>query len=355
MGINTPIIREGDNLVEIIVNAVLDATIINTTLVEVKDPTAENGMRLEKRNNYDINDKDIVGITESIVSRALGQYVIVDDIAHDIENKFGKDATIVLISPIYSRNRFAPILRGIARGAKKVIIFMPDYDEVGNPKGINPFTGVNIEEYYRNICAEENCICDINGDWTNHSYPVLDCRLHHKQNPKPTEQVYYHLDEICSNVSPDWGLLGTNKSTEERLKLFPSVASAHKLCNVVKKELKRKLKKDIIVCVYGDGCFRDPVGGIWEFADPVTMPAYTDWELMESTPNEIKLKAVIDEGKSEEEINEMIKSKGDLVGNMSAQGTTPRVYRDLIASLMDLTSGSGDRGTPIVLVKNYFR
>lgn len=331
MGINAPIIRQGDNLVNIIVNSVLDAT------------------------NGEINDKDIIGITESIVARALGQYVTVDDIAKDIENKFGKDATIVLISPIYSRNRFAPILRGIARAAKKLIIYMPDFDEVGNPRGINPFTGVNIEDYYKNICSEENCFCDINGDWTNHDYPVLDCRLHKKQTPKPTEQVYYHLDEICSNVSPDWGLLGTNKSTEEKLKLFPSVTTAHKLCGVIKKEFKKKLKKDVIVCVYGDGCFRDPVGGIWEFADPVTMPAYTDWQLMESTPNEIKLKAAIDEGKSEDDINKIINEKGNLVGNMVAQGTTPRVYRDLIASLMDLTSGSGDRGTPIVLIKNYFR
>ena len=208
---------------------------------------------------------------------------------------------------------------------------------------------MNIEEYYKNICATENCRCVINGEWTN-SIPVLDCRLHTKQTPKPTEQLYYHLDEICSYKSPDWGLLGTNKATEEKLKLFPSVAAGTKLCKIIKKSIKKKTGKDVIVCIYGDGCFKDPVGGIWEFADPVTMPAYTDWELIESTPNEIKLKAFI-----EEEINRLIAEKKDLVGSMSAQGTTPRVYRDLIASLMDLTSGSGDRATPIVLVQNYFR
>ena len=330
-GIPAPLIKEGDNIMNIVVESVL------------------------KETNGELNDMDIIGVTESAVARAFGQYVTTDDIAKDIEEKFGKNATIAVIAPIYSRNRFAPILKGVARAAKKLIFFMPDFDEVGNPRGVNPFTGVNIEDYYREICQKENCECDINGDWMNHTYPVLDCRLHQKQTPKPTEQVYYHIDEVCSYKSPDWGLLGCNKATEDKIKLFPSVAVASKFCRIIKKSIKKKTGKNVIVCVYGDGCFRDPVGGIWEFADPVTMPAYTDWELMESTPNEIKLKAFIDEGKTQEEIDRIISEKKNLVGSMSAQGTTPRVYRDLIASLMDLTSGSGDRGTPIVLVQNYFR
>ena len=354
MGIPAPIIKEGDNLISIIVDSILNATLVNTKLIDYQDKeTGEWKLREEKV--YDISDKDVIGITESVVARALGQYVTVDEIAADIKKKFGDNATIAVACPIYSRNRFAPILRGIARAAKKILFVMPEYDEVGNPRGVNPFTGVDIEKYYQEICEQENCECTFNEDWGNNRYALLDCTLHSTRTEKPTKQVFYRLDEICADKSPDWGLLGTNKSTEERLKLFPSVNSAHKLCQVIKKELKKRTKKDVIVCVYGDGCFKDPVGGIWEFADPVTMPAYTDWELIESTPNEIKLKAYIDEGKSQEEIDQLIKEKQDLTGSMSAQGTTPRIIRDLLASLMDLTSGSGDRGTPIVLVKNYFR
>jgi len=335
-GISAPLIKEGDNITGIVVNSVLEAT--------------------KTDNGYDINDKDVIGVTESVVARALGQYVFVDDIAADIEKKYGKNASIVLIAPIYSRNRFSMILKGIARAAKKLVFYMPEFDEVGNPRGVNPFTGVNIKEYYADICAAENCECVMDGkEWKNRAYPVLDCRLHSKQLPKPTKMTYYHLDEVCSDVSPEWGLLGTNKSTEERLKLFPTVDSANKVCRIIKKNIKKKTGKDVIVCIYGDGCFKDPVGGIWEFADPVTMPGYTDKELIESTPNEIKLKAFIDEGLTEEEIEKSIREKKDLKGSMSSQGTTPRLYRDLLASLMDLTSGSGDRATPIILIQNYFR
>ncbi len=340
-GVSAPLIREGDNITNIVVESILNATKI-----------------IDKDGNvsYDINDKDVIGITESIVARSLGQYVTVDDIAEDIEKKYGKDASIVLIAPIYSRNRFSMILKGIARAAKKLIFCMPEYDEVGNPRGVNPFTGVNIAEYYKDICSAENCECIMDDkEWKNRIYPVLDCRLHNKQYPKPKTMIYWHLDEICSNISPDWGLLGTNKSTEERLKLFPTIESANKVCRIIKKSIRKKTGKNVIVCIYGDGCFKDPVGGIWEFADPVTMPGYTDKELIESTPNEIKLKAFIDDGASEEEINKLIKEKKDLKGSMTSQGTTPRLYRDLLASLMDLTSGSGDRATPIVLIQNYFR
>ncbi len=340
-GISAPLIKQGDSIIDIIINSVLDATKI---------------IHQDGSITYDINDKDVIGITESIVARSFGNYVTVDDIAKDIEKKYGKNASIVLIAPIYSRNRFSIILKGIARAAKKLIFYMPPFDEVGNPAGVNPFTGVNIQEYYKEICNQENCECIIDDiEWKNRKYPILDCRLHSKQIPKPTTMVYWHLNEICTNFSPDWGLLGTNKSTEESLKLFPSVQNSNKLCRIIKKHIKKKTGKDVIVCIYGDGCFKDPVGGIWEFADPVTMPGYTDKELIESTPNEIKLKVFIDEGKSEKEIQDIIQNKQNLKDSMTSQGTTPRLYRDLLASLMDLTSGSGDRATPIVLIQNYFR
>lgn len=354
-GISAPMIKEGDDLVRIVVDSVINE-VKNTTVTHI--PYYIEGVRAfrtEEHMSYDINDKDIIGITESVIARATGQYISVDDIAADIEKKFGKDAIIAVSCPIYSRNRFSMILKGIARAAKKILFVMPEYDEVGNPKGVNPFTGVDIEKYYKEICEQENCECTFNEEWGGKTYALLDCSLRPTKREKPTEQVFYRLDEICSDVSPDWGLLGTNKSTEERLKLFPSKEVAQKVCDEVKAQIKEITGKDVIVCSYGDGCFKDPVGGIWEFADPVTMPAYTDKELIESTPNEIKLKAFIDDGTSEEEINRLIKEKKNLVGSMTSQGTTPRLYRDLLASLMDLTSGSGDRATPIVLIQNYFR
>ena len=262
------------------------------------------------------------------------------------------------------------ILKGIARASKKLYIIMPSIDEVGNPSGVNPFTGVNIQEYYKKICESENCEVffwdGVSPNNFKQEIPELKdipdvntiyCGLHdytqwkeHHGSPN-----HFTLADICDEFSPDWGLLGTNKSTEERLKLFPSKEVAQKVCEKVKEQIKNITGKDVIVCSYGDGCLKDPVGGIWEFADPVTMPAYTDKELIESTPNEIKLKAFIDGGASEEEINKLIKEKKNLVGSMTSQGTTPRLYRDLLASLMDLTSGSGDRATPIVLIQNYFR
>ena len=352
-GISAPMIKEGDDLVNIVVKSVID---------EVKDvkiiniPYYIDGVRTyktEENVTYNINDKDIIGITESVIARAAGQYVTVDDIAADIIKKFGENATINIIYPIYSRNRFSMILKGIARAAKKIIFTMPPFDEVGNPFGVNPFTGVNIQEYYKEICENENCEVAFN-TIVYEDTPKIYCGLHDYINWKTAENCYT-LADICSDKSPDWGLLGTNKSTEERLKLFPSKVVAQKVCDEVKATIKYITGKDVIVCSYGDGCFKDPVGGIWEFADPVTMPAYTDKELIESTPNEIKLKAFIDEGTSEEEINKLIKEKKDLVGSMTSQGTTPRLYRDLLASLMDLTSGSGDRATPIVLIQNYFR
>lgn len=336
-GISTPFIKSGDNIIGIVVDAVLDT-------MSITNPDGSV--------TYDINDRDIIGVTESVVAMALNQYVTVDDIAADIENKYGKDASIVLIAPIYSKNRFSIILKGIARAAKKLVFYLPEFDEVGNPRGINHFTGVNIMKYYAGICFSENCECIMDGrEWKNRKYPILDCRLHSKQFPKPTKMVYWHLDEICSNMSPDWGLLGSNKVTEEKLKLFPSVTSSNKICKIIKKSIRRKTGKDVIVCIYGDGCFKNPIGGVWEFADPITMPGYTDRELIESASKEIKLKEFIDKGMSEEEIQGLINEKKSI----SLYRTTPKTHRDILASLMNLTSGSGDRATPIVLIQNYFR
>jgi hypothetical protein len=304
--------------------------------VTIPEPIYIDGIRTftpKEIVTYNLNNKDVIGITESVIARAAGQYVTVDDIAADIEKKYGKDATINVINPIYSRNRFSMILKGIARAAKKLYFIMPPFDEVGNPSGVNPFTGVDIQEYYKEICESENCEVffwdGISSNNFRQEIPELKdipnvntiyCGLHdytrwkeHLGSPN-----HFTLADICSDVSPDWGLLGTNKSTEERLKLFPSKEVAQKVCDEVKAQIKNITGKDVIVCSYGDGCFKDPVGGIWEFADPITMPAYTDKELIESTPNEIKLKAFIDEGTSEEEINKLIKEKKNLVGSMTS-------------------------------------
>ena len=365
-GIKAPMIKEGDDLVNIIVDSVINE-VKNVTVTHI--PYYIDGVRTfntEEHISYDINDKDIIGITESVIARASGQYISVDDIAEWIIKKFGPDAELIVDSPIYSRNRFSMILKGIARAAKKIYFIMPPFDEVGNPSGVNPFTGVDIQKYYAEICSEENCESEFGesvyevtkniNDYDIDNYGWIYCGLHNYNEWKENHTgKIATLADVCKEFSPDWGVLGTNKSTEERLKLFPSKEVAQKVCDEVKAQIKKITGQDVIVCSYGDGCFKDPVGGIWEFADPVTMPGYTDKELIESTPNEIKLKAFIDDGTSEEEINKLIKEKKDLKGSMTSQGTTPRLYRDLLASLMDLTSGSGDRATPIVLIQNYFR
>lgn len=352
-GIECPFFREGDNLVDVVVDSVLEATEIDWSFQDKLDAEYLE-YNLPK---YKIHDKDVIGIKESIVARTAGQYVTVDEIAADIEKKFGKDATICLVNPIYSRNRFSLILKGIARAAKKIIIVMPENDEVGNPRGVNPFTGVNIEEYYRELCESEKCECEIVDSIKNITdeflYNWIDCRLHLSIHLH--DHTCYDLTDICSGKSPDWGVLGTNKAGD-RLKLFPSKEIAQKVCDEVKAKIKEKTGKDVIVCVYGDGCFKDPVGGIWEFADPVSMPAYTDKKLIESTPCELKLKDVIDMHPDKED-NDIVQFMVDCTrkeGKIGDLGTTPRVYRDLLASLMDLTSGSGDRATPVVLVQNYF-
>lgn len=381
-GIECPIIRKGDDLIDIVVQNILNTVVIkgkSDSIVEIdvhtQRPTKDYYERLiDTFDTYNINNKDIVGITESVVARAAGQYITVDDIAKDVEKKFGKDAEIALINPIYSRNRFSMILKGIARSAKKLYIIMPHEDEVGNPSDVNPYTGVNIEEYYKELCKEENCECICGTSDIHIPDKVICCQL---RNYQPSVDDYkfrfsyegsyygkvYSLADICSDVSPDWGVLGTNKATDEVLKLFPSKAECQRVCEGVKAKIKELTGKDVIVCVYGDGCYKDATSGIWEFADPTTMPGYTDKDLIESSPHEIKLKSLIDSNgekdfASDEELKAFVnKCKSETSGrinNMSSMGTTPRIYRDLIASLMDLTSGSGDKATPVVLVQNYF-
>lgn len=350
-GIKLPIIREGDDLVKIIRNNVLDA---------MTDWTGSS---------YIVKDNAVVGITESIVARAQGNYVTVDEIVDEIVSKYGR-RDIVLLNPIYSRNRFSVILKALARAANNNIhIIMPEFDEVGNPCGVNQFTSVNIEEYYKEIVESEDKICFIIDEkvyesvfrmpFDDDKYLIIDCRLHSEEKWNCNNVIT--LKDICHDKC-EYGLLGSNKSTDEKLKLFPNKAKAQQFVEDLQKELYKATAAHIIVTVYGDGCFKDPVGGIWEFADPVTMPAYTDKELIESTPNELKVKALADDKFKDlngQELMDAMKQEienkeKNLVGSMKSQGTTPRMYRDLLASLMDLTSGSGDRCTPVVLIQNYF-
>lgn len=348
-GLKLPIMKKGDDLVNEVFNAV-----------------CHSGMP--------VDDNDVIGVTESIVARVQGNYVTVDEIADEVRSAYGDGARIGLIRPIYSRNRFSMILKGIARGVKEIVMFAPDFDEVGNPSGVNPFTGCDILKYYADICASEACEFSFERSYgsflarfADGSRKFLYCGLHDSKTGNvyknfATEGYYFDLSDICSDKC-EYGLLGSNKATEEMLKLFPKTDSAKQFCYDLKDMIYKKYGKKVIVCVYGDGCFKDPIGGIWEFADPVTMPAFTDEDIMLSTPNEIKIKAFADDqfgGIKDPDlltkcIKEEIKTKeNNLVGNMSAQGTTPRLRRDLLASLMDLTSGSGDKGTPVVVVKNYF-
>lgn len=368
-GVSAPIIREGDDIVKIVVDSIINEVKRTTTITVPYYIDGVRTFREEERIAYDLNNKDVIGITESVIARAAGQYVTVDEITADIIKKFGENATIHVINPIYSRNRFSMILKGIARAAKKIIFSMPEYDEVGNPSGVNPFTGVNIQEYYKEICENENCeVAFDTYDIVDVDIPKIYCGLHDYIDWKTADNCYT-LADICSDVSPDWGLLGTNKSTEERLKLFPSKEVAQKVCDDVKTQIKNITGKDVIVMGYGDGCFHSPsingVSGtsIWEFADPVSfLPSSLDEELLNSCPNEIKVKYLADNkyvNLSGDKLNEAIQNeissvKENLKGKMTQEGCTPRRYGDLLASLMDLTSGSGSRCTPIVLIQNYF-
>jgi len=381
-GIRCPIIREGDDLVKICVDSVLEAS---------------------KTDNFEIKDKDVIALTESIVARAQGNYASVDDIAKDVKRKFN-DETIGVIFPITSRNRFSICLKGIARGAKKIILmFSYPSDEVGNAlismdmlddANINPysdvldlkkyrelfgfhkheFTGVDYVEYYQKLILDEGCKCEI--IFANKAKTILDytkyvinCDIHTRQRTKRILKEngaikVVGLDEILnesidgSGFNLKYGLLGSNKANEDKIKLFPH--ECFDLVNDIQKEILNKTNKHVEVMVYGDGAFKDPKGKIWELADPVVSPAYTSGLI--GTPNEIKIKYLADNdyaslnGKElKEAISKSIKEKDDnLKGKMVSEGTTPRQLTDLIGSLCDLTSGSGDKGTPIVLVSGYF-
>lgn len=381
-GLRCPIIKEGDKIEDIVVESVLKAS---------------------EAEGFTINDKDIVTVTESIVARAQGNYASIDNIATDIKAKFGDD-TIGVIFPILSRNRFAICLRGIAKGAKKIVLMLSyPSDEVGNhlvdldmldDKGVNPwtdvlteqefrnlfgynkhpFTGVDYIDYYKSLVEEYGVECEVifsNNPKTilNYTKSVLTCDIHSRFRTKKilkangVEKVYSLDNILCESIdgsgcNEEYGLLGSNKSTEETIKLFPR--DCQPIVDNIQAILKEKTGKDVEVMIYGDGAFKDPVGKIWELADPVVSPAYTSG--LNGTPNEIKLKYLADNNfadlKGEElknAISEYIKNKeSDLVGSMESQGTTPRRLTDLIGSLSDLTSGSGDKGTPIIFIQGYF-
>ena len=381
-GLRAPIVHKGDNIAEIVVDTVL---------------------RASQSESFSVQDKDIVAITESIVARAQGNYASIDAIAKDIHSKFGDD-TVGVIFPILSRNRFAICLRGIAKGAKKIVLmFSSPADEVGNhlvdvdlldEKGVNPwtdvlsekqfrdlfgynkhtFTGVDYIDYYKSLVEEYGVECEIifsNNPKTILSYTksVLTCDIHTRFRTKRILKAnggekIYGLDDILSasidgsGYNEKYGLLGSNKATEETVKLFPR--DCQPLVEDIQMLLKEKTGKTVEVMVYGDGAFKDPVGKIWELADPVVSPGYTKG--LEGTPNEVKLKYLADNNfaglKGEElkkAISEYIQNKqANLVGAMESQGTTPRRLTDLIGSLCDLTSGSGDKGTPIVYIQGYF-
>lgn len=381
-GIRCPIIREGDNLADIIVESVLEAA---------------------KSEGFELRDRDVIAATESIVARAQGNYASVDAIAKDVKEKLGGE-TIGVIFPILSRNRFSICLKGIAKGTKKVILMLSyPSDEVGNAlvsldqldeaginpysdvldekryrelfgKNIHPFTGVDYVEYYSEVIREAGA--DVEVIFANqpqeilkYTKNVLACDIHSRERTKRilkangAERVYGMDDILTSPVDGSgcnerFGLLGSNKSTEESVKLFPRECTD--LVLEVQKQILDKTGKHVEVMVYGDGAFKDPVGKIWELADPCVSVANT--EGLEGTPNELKLKYLADNDFKDlsgealkEAISKKIKEKDDnLVGNMVSQGTTPRRLTDLIGSLCDLTSGSGDKGTPVILIQGYF-
>ncbi len=381
-GVRCPIIREGDDLSVIITDSLLEAA---------------------KSENVEFRDRDVVAMTESIVARAQGNYATVDDIAADVKAKLGGE-TVGVIFPILSRNRFAICLRGIARGAKKIVLmFSYPSDEVGNAlvsldkidaAGVNPysdvldikkyrelfgyekheFTGVDYVQYYTDLIHEEGAEVEIvfaNQAKTilNYTKNVINCDIHTRARTKRilkaagAERVF-GLDDIMnapvngSGCNEKYGLLGSNKSTEDKVKLFPR--ECKDLVLAIQENLLEKTGKHVEVMVYGDGAFKDPQGKIWELADPVVSPAFTDGLI--GTPNELKLKYLADNDYKDlsgealrKAISESIKNKaGNLKGTMATQGTTPRQLTDLIGSLCDLTSGSGDKGTPVVWIQGYF-
>ena len=381
-GVRAPIIRQGDDIVDIVTTSVLDAA---------------------REENIAFHDRDVVAMTEAIVARAQGNYCSVEDIATDVKAKFGGE-TIGVIFPILSRNRFAICLRGIAKGAKKIVLMLSyPSDEVGNhlisldmvdEKGINPytdvldlktyrelfgyvkhtFTGIDYVAYYKELVENCGAECEIifaNNPKAilNYTKNVLVCDIHTRARTKRIlknngAEIVLGLDEIMdapingSGCNEQYGLLGSNKATEDTVKLFPR--NCQVVVDAIQARLMEATGKTIEVMVYGDGAFKDPVGKIWELADPVVAPAYTSG--LEGTPNELKLKYLADNdfaSLSGDELKQAIKNKitekdDNLVGKMASEGTTPRRLTDLIGSLCDLTSGSGDKGTPIVFIQGYF-
>jgi F420-0:gamma-glutamyl ligase len=380
-GLRAPIIREGDDLVEIIPQLVKDAS---------------------ENDHFELHDRDVVAITESVVARSQGNYCTIDDIAEDIRNKLGGNE-IGVIFPITSRNRFAVLLSGFARGAKKIYLMLSyPSDEVGNAfltyddldaKGIDPYndvlsekeylklfgeplhecTGVNYMSYYKQLINEQGCDCEIifaNKAKTilNYTNNVLTCDIHTRKRSKrilkDAGANVYGLDDIMtapingSGYNEQYGLLGSNKATEDKVKLFPR--DAQSVVEGIQQRLFDLTGRHMEVMVYGDGAFKDPQGKIWELADPVVSPFYTKG--LKGTPNEVKIKyladndyAGLDGAELQKAIKDSIKAKdANLVGQMVSEGTTPRQLTDLIGSLCDLTSGSGDKGTPVVLVQGYF-
>ncbi len=382
-GIRCPIIREGDDLAKIVCDSVVEAA---------------------EFDGFELRDKDVVAVTESILARSQGNYASVDAIAKDVKAKLGGE-TVGVIFPILSRNRFAICLKGIAMGCKKVVLMLSyPSDEVGNhlltydqldEAGVNPysdvlslakyrelfgenkheFTGVDYVDYYSQIITEAGAECEV--VFANQAKAILDytdcvltCDIHTRARTKRLlkaagAKVVCGMDDILtasvdgSGFNADFGLLGSNKSTEDMIKLFPK--DCNEFVNKTQQYLIEKTGKHIEVMVYGDGAFKDPQGKIWELADPCVSPGYTKG--LEGTPNELKLKYLADNDfkdlsgdELKKAISERIKEKGEesLVGNMASQGTTPRKFTDLIGSLCDLTSGSGDKGTPVVLVQGYF-
>ena len=381
-GIRCPIIREGDNLMKIVTDSVLEAA---------------------KDEGFSLRDRDVIAVTESVVARAQGNYASVDDIAKDVKEKLG-GGTIGVIFPILSRNRFAICLRGIAKGAQKIVLMLSyPSDEVGNElvsldklddAGINPysdlltlekyrelfgenrhpFTGVDYVQYYGDIIREEGAEVEVifANDCRKilkYTKNVLNCDIHTRARTKKIlkacgAEVVCGLDDILNapvdgrGYNENYGLLGSNKSTESSVKLFPRECTG--LVMDIQKEVLDRTGKHVEVMVYGDGAFKDPVGKIWELADPCVSPASTPG--LDGTPNEVKLKYLADndfkdlsgEALKEAIENRIREKKDNLVGDMAAQGTTPRKLTDLIGSLCDLTSGSGDKGTPVILIQGYF-
>ncbi len=382
-GVRAPIIREGDDIVKLVADCVERAM-------------AEDG--------FELHDRDIVAVTESVVARADGNYASVDDIAADVRAKLG-GGTVGVVFPILSRNRFAICLRGIARGSKKVVLMLSyPSDEVGNhlfdmdaldESGIDPyrdvltleqyrqafgvrvhpFTGVDYVDYYRNIIEEEGAEAQILFSnrpeaIVGHAASVLCCDIHTRERTRrhilaAGAEKALTLAEILnapvngSGYCPEFGLLGSNKATEDRVKLFPK--NAQQVADGIRDELRARTGAEVEAMVYGDGAFKDPMGKIWELADPVVSPGFTAG--LVGLPNELKLKYLADNefaGLSGEQltraIRESIRRKdADLKGRMASEGTTPRRLTDLVGSLCDLTSGSGDKGTPIIVVQNYFK